>query len=151
MTTLTASLTDLAALAAALVCSAVIGWDRESEGRAAGLRTHMMVGLGAAGFTITAWRLLEVAGGDPGRMTGAIVGGVGFLGAGSIMKAGGQVRGLTTAAGLWVVAAIGIACGLRHYDVAVFVSLLALATLKIVRRLEPAIHAEANEESKTVA
>jgi putative Mg2+ transporter-C (MgtC) family protein len=134
-----------ARLAAALMCGAVIGWEREVSGRAAGLRTHMLVALGAAGFSLIAMEFMEAAraaaepGGhnsDPIRVIEAVATGVGFLGAGAIMQSGMQVKGLTTAASIWVVAAVGVAAGVGFWMIAVLLTLCALVTLSILRLLE---------------
>ena len=107
-------------LSAASALAGIIGLDRELAGKAAGLRTHMMVGLGAAAFTSVAVGLIgDVSGTDPARMITGIATGIGFLGAGSIIKAGGEVEGITTAAGIWVVGAVGAACGVGAYPLAV--------------------------------
>lgn len=89
--------------------SGFIGFEREHRQKAAGLRTHMLVGLGAALFTLLSGTAFED--GDPSRIAAQIVTGVGFLGAGAIFREGSTVRGLTTAAGLWAVAAIGTTSG----------------------------------------
>ena len=130
----------------AVACAAVVGWDREAQGREAGLRTHIMVALGAAGFTIIALDLFEqsasAGSGSPGeayRIIAAVVGGVGFLGAGAIIQSAGKVRGLTTAAGIWVIAAVGIAAGAGYYLNAVIITALALVTLVVLRRIERAL------------
>jgi putative Mg2+ transporter-C (MgtC) family protein len=130
-------------LVVAGLCAAIIGWDREVERRAAGLRTHILVALGAAGFTLIACEIIETVShadaafsGDPTRIIAAIVGGIGFLGAGAIIQSGGKVQGLTTAAGLWVIAAVGSACGLGLFALALFIALLAFITLSMLRRLE---------------
>lgn len=101
-------------LLAAVGLGALVGYERESVNQPAGLRTHMMVGLGACGFTIIALALYrELAAGetearmDPIRIIEGVVGGIGFLGAGSILRAGGEIRGITTAAGIWVMGAEG--------------------------------------------
>lgn len=119
-----------------------IGAEREWTGKWAGLRTHMLIAVGAALLTdvsigigprfhgaSTAW--------DPGRIAAQIVSGVGFLGAGTIIQARGRVHGLTTAAGLWVAAAIGLAVGAEHYAeaaVSTFVLLLILVALRPVEQ-----------------
>src|SRR5688572_21016158 len=87
--------------------SGLIGLEREWRDRDAGLRTHMLVGLGAALFTIAGAEL----GTDPSRVAAQVVTGIGFLGAGAIFRSGEAVKGLTTAAGLWTVAGIGLAAG----------------------------------------
>lgn len=140
-------------LAVAMVCAATIGWDREAEGRAAGLRTHIMVALGACGFTLVAMELLEVmdktAGStslDPAKILGGIVGGVGFLGAGAIIQAGGKVRGLTTAAGLWVMATIGMAAGSGYISVAIMLTAFAFMTMVLLRRFEKRRFARSDDQ-----
>lgn len=130
-------------LVIAAFCGGIIGWDRESEGRAAGLRTYMMVALGAAGFTLVAMELMSAIdnqdsppGADPAKIIAAIVGGIGFLGAGAIIQSGGKVKGLTTAAGLWVIAAVGMAAGAGYYIAAGAVTVLAFVILVVLRRFE---------------
>jgi putative Mg2+ transporter-C (MgtC) family protein len=131
-------------LSAALLFAAAIGWERELSGRAAGLRTHMLVALGSAGFALIGLEMAEAtkehggAKGDPVRLIEAVATGVGFLGAGAIMQAGAQVKGLTTAASIWVVAAIGLAAGNGNLTIALLLTLLALITLTALRWLEPA-------------
>jgi putative Mg2+ transporter-C (MgtC) family protein len=134
-------------LATACACGAAIGWDREVRRKSAGLRTHMMVALGAATFTIAALAMVDLAavGGpshsDPTRILQGIVGGIGFLGAGQIIQSRGSVRGMTTAAGLWVVGAVGVACGSRRYALAALTVGFALVILNGVGRLETRIGA----------
>ncbi len=93
----------------AALLSGIVGFEREAQHKAAGLRTHMLVGFGAALFTLVGTFAFE--GSDPSRVAAQIVTGVGFLGAGAIFRQGANVRGLTTAAGLWAVAAIGMTAG----------------------------------------
>ncbi len=118
-------------LAAAL--GALLGVERERAGKAAGLRTHMLVALGAALFVLVPLQ----AGADQAdisRVIQGVVAGVGFLCAGTIIKAGGSedhVRGLTTSAGLWMTAAIGVAAGLGREMTAVLATLLAFAILAL--------------------
>ena len=142
-------------LVVALFLGAMIGWEREARGRPAGLRTHMMVSLGSAAFTLAGLALLgdyargEEVGGvraDPLRVLSGIVGGVGFLGAGAIIQAGGQVRGMTTAAGLWVVAAVGLAVGSGLYAIAAIVTVLSLATLLLMRTLEERVFESGDDD-----
>ncbi|QDT48728.1 putative Mg(2+) transport ATPase [Symmachiella dynata] len=127
----------------AVLCAAVLGFERETQGKAAGLRTQMMVGLGTAIFTMAAWnlqeRLADTEGAtrvDPTRVIAGIVGGLGFLGAGSIIQAGKSIRGLTTAATVWVVGAVGIACGLGDYLLALVATGFATIILVGVGYLE---------------
>ena len=121
-------------LAAAL--GAVLGYERERRGKAAGLRTHMLVAIGAALFVLVPQQAgMAVA--DMSRVIQGIVTGVGFLGAGAIIKHAPEhsVQGLTTAAGVWMTAAIGIACGLGREATAVLSTVLALAVLTAVPHL----------------
>jgi putative Mg2+ transporter-C (MgtC) family protein len=121
-------------LAAAL--GAVLGYERERRGKAAGMRTHMLVAIGAALFVLVPQQAgMAVA--DMSRVIQGIVTGVGFLGAGAIIKHAPEhsVQGLTTAAGVWMTAAIGIACGLGREATAVLSTVLALAVLTAVPHL----------------
>ena len=137
-------LEDVARLLLACSCGAIVGWDREARGRPAGLRTHILVALGACGFMVLAGHLAanvaeagvaEVTV-DPGRVVAAVVGGIGFLGAGAIIHAGGSVRGLTTAAGLWVTAAIGGSLGAGAYVLGGSLTVLAFLVIALLRLLE---------------
>ncbi len=127
---------------AAAGLGALIGLERDIHGRAAGLRTHLLVSAGAATFTVLSEivaRDLNADGrliADPGRIAAQIISGIGFLGAGAIIKDGFAVRGLTTAACLWIAAAIGMACGTQQYAIAVAVTILALACLILLKMLE---------------
>jgi putative Mg2+ transporter-C (MgtC) family protein len=128
-------------LAAAL--GGAIGLERELREREAGLRTHMLVSVGAALFTLvsayawTDWRFSNEEGlvFDPTRIAAQVVSGIGFLGAGAIIRQGLSIRGLTTAATLWVVAAIGMAAGVGYYEAAVVTTALVLLSLWPLRIL----------------
>jgi putative Mg2+ transporter-C (MgtC) family protein len=128
-------------LAAAL--GGAIGLERELREREAGLRTHMLVSVGAALFTLvsayawTDWRFSNAEGlvFDPTRIAAQVVSGIGFLGAGAIIRQGLSIRGLTTAATLWVVAAIGMAAGVGYYEAAVVTTALVLLSLWPLRIL----------------
>jgi putative Mg2+ transporter-C (MgtC) family protein len=133
---------NLARLSLAAALGAAIGFERELRDREAGLRTHLLVCLGSALFTIvSAYGFREfltsgdqVIRADPTRIAAQIVTGIGFLGAGAIIRQGLSVRGLTTAATLWVAAAIGIAAGAGYYSGAVLgtvVTIVALWPLRI--------------------
>ncbi|MGM9998655.1 MAG: MgtC/SapB family protein [Candidatus Bruticola sp.] len=126
-------------LVAAALLGGIIGIEREIMNRTAGLRTHVMVSVGAALFTVLSIYFFSYENGprDPARIAAQIVSGIGFLGAGAIMKHGATVHGLTTAATLWVVAAIGMACGAGAYMVSVSACVVSLITLVTLRRLEP--------------
>ncbi|MGZ4335583.1 MAG: MgtC/SapB family protein [Gaiellaceae bacterium] len=142
-------------LSVAAVLGGAIGMERELRERQAGLRTHLVVSVGSALFTIVSaygFREFLVHGGsvvraDPTRIAAQIVSGIGFLGAGAIIRQGLSVRGLTTAATLWLVAAIGMASGAGYYDAALIATLGALITLgplrivayRAIRRFRPEI------------
>jgi putative Mg2+ transporter-C (MgtC) family protein len=107
----------------AAVLGALVWLEREWRDKPAGVRTYALVALGAAVFTVAAVRYsLDQTKGqfefDPTRVIQGIVGGIGFLGAGAILHSHGSVEGLTTAAGVWVMGAVGVACGLGYYDLA---------------------------------
>lgn len=137
----------------ATVLGGLVGLEREYRKRAAGLRTHSLVCLGSALFTIISsesfYQQLNVIGVsfDPSRIISGIVLGVGFIGAGLIMHHGSKVEGLTTAAGIWVVAAIGIAVGIELYLVAVSTALLTLGILAVLRPLEEKVFLKKDEEN----
>jgi putative Mg2+ transporter-C (MgtC) family protein len=117
-------------LALAALLGGTLGWERELHRKPAGLRTHILVALGAAGFAILALEMAAKQDGvDPSRIIQGIIGGIGFLGAGTIIQSRGDVRGMTTAAGIWATAAIGIACGLGEYSLAVTLAVLAFIVL----------------------
>ncbi len=133
-------MTDVAAwelplrLVAAALLGGCIGFEREYRGQAAGFRTHILVSLGSALFTMVG--AYAVAGTDPTRIAAQVVTGIGFLGAGAIVQQGVTVRGLTTAASLWVTAAIGMAVGLGYWYgalVAVATAILTLFGLKLLQ------------------
>lgn len=120
-------------LVLAAICGGIIGWEREWRKKPAGLRTHMLVAVGSASFTLGAVRFVESSPGgansldlDPTRVVQGIVGGIGFLGAGAIVRSRGSVEGLTTAAGVWVMGAIGVACGLGYYALAIETTILTI-------------------------
>ena len=125
------------------VLGGAIGAEREIREREAGLRTHMLVAVGAALFTIVsayAWRDFQFSAAsgvtfDPTRIAAQVVTGIGFLGAGAIIRQGLSIRGLTTAASLWVVAAIGMASGAGYYSAAVITTVLVLVSLWPLRIL----------------
>jgi putative Mg2+ transporter-C (MgtC) family protein len=121
-------------LLVATALGALLGWEREHAGKAAGLRTHILVALGGALFVLVPLQ----AGMDSqelSRVIQGVVAGVGFLCAGSILKAADEdhVRGLTTAAGLWMTAAIGVAAGMGREMTAILSALLAFAVLALER------------------
>ncbi len=117
----------------------LIGLERDVHGRAAGLRTHVLVALGAALFMVLSVEMSLIGGStnrDPGRIAAQIVTGIGFLGAGAIIKQGFTIRGLTTASCLWIVAAIGMASGMGKYALATCTTLFAMLTLIFLHWIE---------------
>jgi putative Mg2+ transporter-C (MgtC) family protein len=123
-------------LAAALVLGAVIGWERELQRMPAGFRTHALVSLGAAIFTVISAYAFTGPLSDPTRIAAQVVSGIGFLGGGAILHYGGTVRGLTTAASLWAVAGVGMAAGAGLLVVATVGALLVIVALEVFQRLE---------------
>lgn len=124
-------------LVLAVVLGAAIGYERERRGKDAGLRTHMLVTLGATLFVLVpATSGMDTA--DASRVMQGVVAGIGFLGAGAILKqeTGKEVKGLTTAASIWVAAAVGMSIGYGREATAVASTLIALFVLGVVRRLE---------------
>jgi putative Mg2+ transporter-C (MgtC) family protein len=133
-------------LLAALAAGAIIGYQRERAGKAAGLRTHMLVSMGTALFVLVA----SEDGMQHDAMSRVVQGlatGIGFLGAGAILKLENQrtIQGLTTAAGIWITAALGVAIGLGHLGTAAVGVLFAWIVLAILVRLERRIDASANQ------
>jgi putative Mg2+ transporter-C (MgtC) family protein len=126
----------LTRLLLAALLGGVLGYEREHKGKAAGIRTHMLVAMGSALFVLVP-QLGGMGGDDLSRITQGIVTGIGFLGAGAIIKHRSEedVQGLTTAAGIWMTAAIGVACGLGRESTAVLSALLALLVLAVLPRL----------------
>jgi len=130
-------------LLAATILATAIGWERESRNKPAGLRTHMLVGLGSAAFFLI---FIELALGplkdseglspDPTRIFQGVITGIGFLGAGAIIQSRGEVKGLTTGAGIWVAGAIGLACGGGYYIIAGTVTAFTVTILGVVGLLQ---------------
>lgn len=121
-------------LAAAL--GAVLGFEREWRQKYAGLRTNILIAIGSALFTMMSIDLSLSSGGDPTRVAAQIVTGIGFLGAGAIMRTGSGIRGLTTAAMIWVNAAIGVAVGGGEYHLAMIATAVTLAVLIVLNPVE---------------
>ena len=120
-------------LVAAAAFASIIGLERELNDRPAGLRTHMLVSLGAAAFLLVGYEILfATAQGDPSaridptRIVEGVVGGIGFLGAGSIIQGRGSVHGITTGAAIWIAGAIGVACATGNFVLAALVTAIAL-------------------------
>lgn len=130
---------------AAFLC-AIIGMDREREDRAAGLRTHMLVGVGACVFT--GLSLYAFPDSDSARIASGVVEGVGFLGAGIVIfeRSSRQIKNVTTAAGIWTAAAIGMAVGSGAWFLALLVTLLVWIILAVVKRMP--IYQDTNKEGE---
>lgn len=129
-------------LLVALVCGGVVGLERESANRPAGLRTHVLVCVGSALIMQVSMVMYDMTlatnfgNGDPGRIAAQVVSGIGFLGAGTIMREGVNIRGLTTAASLWVVAGVGLAVGAHMYMQSIVAVILVVVTLHTLSRVE---------------
>lgn len=128
----------------AALFAGAIGFERELQARAAGLRTHMLTAVGAALFTVVTFEIfyqvntMETGGNvDPIRIIEAVTAGVSFLAAGTIIRGSKEVQGLTTGAGIWIAGATGVACGSGYYFVAFFgvtVALIIIVALRIFER-----------------
>lgn len=125
-------------LLAALACGAVLGWEREAQHKPAGLRTNILIALGAAAYTLVTLGMLTAVGGeseaaraDVLRLVQGVIGGIGFLGAGTIIQSGGSIKGMTTAATIWILGAVGVACGAGLFQVAVTTVVLVMLALTI--------------------
>jgi putative Mg2+ transporter-C (MgtC) family protein len=130
-------------LVLAAVLSGIIGYEREFHGRAAGFRTHILLCIGSTLVMLTSMHIFDIYVGrvpvDPARIAAGVITGIGFLGAGTIMHSRSSVRGLTTAASLWVVAGIGLAVGSGMYFGAAVTAALTIITLMFFSRIEYAM------------
>jgi len=129
----------LVRLALAVICGGVIGFDRGKHREAAGLRTHILVCVGSACAMLVGAFVYEQAGGgiDPARIGAQVISGVGFIGAGTIIfNSRHQVIGVTTAAGLWASAAMGLAAGCGYYECAIVMCVILFLTLHILNRMD---------------
>jgi putative Mg2+ transporter-C (MgtC) family protein len=120
----------------ATVLGGLIGIEREVREHTAGFRTHILVSVGAAAFTLASSFGLEGTSLDPNRISAQIVSGIGFLGAGAIIRYGVSVRGLTTAASLWAVAAVGLTVGQGFYSAALITTAMVMISLYALRLIE---------------
>ena len=114
-----------------VILGSAIGFERERRHKPAGLRTHTMVSLGSCLITITSLNYFLM---DPARVASGIIAGIGFIGAGSIIAEGGNVKGLTTAASLWVAAAIGLSIGAGAYIISIITAVFVLIILEFGKR-----------------
>lgn len=126
-------------LALALVLGMALGLERERRNKIAGLRTHSLVALGAALFTIAGAFAFDSPDLDPTRVAAQVVTGIGFIGAGAILRSGVSVTGLTTAATLWMAAAFGVAAALGLYVISVVAGVFALVVLTALVPLKPVL------------
>jgi putative Mg2+ transporter-C (MgtC) family protein len=129
-------------LLVAITLGALLGFDREILARPAGIRTHILVSLAAATFTVITFELIERArvegapNADPIRIIEAVTAGVAFLAAGAIIQARGKVHGVTTGAGLWLAGAVGTACGVGAYSIAILAAVFGFIVLTVLRWAE---------------
>ena len=144
-----ADLQLLVRLVVAAILAAALGWEREQAHKPAGLRTHMLVGVGSALFVVLGEAMLFRYRGmdglrfDPAGLVQAVAAGIGFLGAGTIFVAAEKrhVQGLTTAASIWATAAVGAAAALERYVLAIGSTLILLIVLRVLLRFSPDEHA----------
>jgi putative Mg2+ transporter-C (MgtC) family protein len=140
---------DIVAIVLAVVFGAAIGLEREISGKAAGLRTNVLICLGAAVFTIISKRMGITANASTTRIAAQIVTGVGFLGAGAILQDRGGIHGLTTAATIWLVASIGMASGAGFYTLAVISTFVAIVVLLGFGQLEKPLQRYGRRHKRT--
>ena len=141
---------DLVAMLVSTVLGTLVGFERQIGRKPAGLRTHALVCIGSTMFVLVTRHAVDAIGGpnlDPTRIIHGVITGVGFLGAGSIIRTQGYVHGLTTAASIWMVAAIGVAAGVHAYPLAVIGTVLALLILEGFRWAERRLVGDANGDS----
>ena len=138
---------DFYRLGMALLVGAIIGAERERHKKAVGLRTLILISLGSALFTILSYRIGLDNSNEPGRIAANIVSGIGFLGAGVILEERGRVTGLTTAATIWLTAALGMAAGAGEYILSAGAGLMALIVLMLFTRFEE--YLEISSETRT--
>jgi uncharacterized membrane protein YhiD involved in acid resistance len=132
--TILSAMLPLALLAA--VCGGAVGLERELRDKPAGLKTNALICLGAAMYVYLGELLTAGGNGDPTRIPGQVITGMGFLGAGAIIRDGGSVLGLTTAATLWTVTAIGLFIGTGHFTIAIVLTITTIAVLTTLRMIE---------------
>jgi len=140
---------DVINIVLAIVLGAAIGLEREISGKAAGLRTNILICLGAAVFTIISKQMAAGQQDSLTRIAAQIVTGVGFLGAGAIIVDRGGVHGLTTAATIWLVASIGMACGAGFYKLAIISTFFAIAVLIGLAKLAKHERSEEKQNSES--
>ena len=132
----------------ATICGAIVGYDREKKNEVAGLRTNILICVGASIFTITSLLLAHYSNSDPTRILSTIVTGIGFLGGGVIMKTEDKIVGMTTAAFIWVVSAIGILCGMGATATPILLTIGLIITSKFFEKVEKYIKEKNNEKKE---
>lgn len=134
------TLSSVYKLVLSMALGAIIGYERKRKGQIAGVRTFSLIAMGATLAMILSiyvpQEYLGLKNGDPGRIAAQVVSGIGFLGAGAIIQMKGSVRGLTTAAGIWMVAALGLTVGVGMYVIATVATILILFILWVLERIE---------------
>lgn len=147
-------LSMLARFALATLLSGLIGYEREHSNRPAGFRTHILVCVGSCLVMLTSEFVFEQYKGltnlDPARLGAQVISGVGFLGAGTIIRNGSNVKGLTTAASLWAVSCVGLACGIGFYSGAIFCTIVTYATLMLFKKIEKIAHDKKRDQSNSL-
>jgi len=131
----------------ATICGAIIGYDREKKNKVAGLRTNVLICVGSTIFTIASLLLSQYSNSDPTRILSTIVTGIGFLGGGVIMKTEDKIVGMTTAAFIWVVSAIGILCGMGSTITPILLTFGLVVVSKMFERVEKYIKEKNNIKS----
>lgn len=142
-------------LGGAIVFSGLIGFERESRSRPAGLRTHMLVGLASASYCIIMLEMLAISetlapdlAMDPLRLLEAVTSGVAFLAAGMIFLSRGKIQGLTTGASLWLAAALGLGAGFGMWPIAILSTVLALVIIRLLKSAEDVAHKRRTPEAR---
>ncbi|MCM8774198.1 MAG: MgtC/SapB family protein [Candidatus Omnitrophica bacterium] len=125
------------------ILGGIIGWEREKKKRDAGLRTHILVSLGSTLIMLVSLHIYDIyspyANIDPARIASGVVTGIGFLGAGAIVRSAEQIKGLTTAATIWVSSAIGLSVGLGFLSAAIITTAIVFFTLTFLKKIEKSI------------
>ncbi|HNY83344.1 MAG TPA: MgtC/SapB family protein [Anaerolineaceae bacterium] len=123
-------------LAVSLVLGALVGYERERDSQPAGLRTHMILTLGACLAMVLSVNISAIHNTDPTRLAAQVISGIGFLGAGAILRYGLNIKGLTTATSLWTMAVVGLAVGYGYYLIGIVTTVMMLVTLTVVNIIE---------------
>lgn len=123
-------------LAVSLVLGALVGYERERDSQPAGLRTHMILTLGACLAMVLSVNISAIRNTDPTRLAAQVISGIGFLGAGAILRYGLNIKGLTTATSLWTMAVVGLAVGYGYYLIGIVTTVMMLVTLTVINIIE---------------